>query len=88
MEKIVIDAAELTLGDLEDFEKVSGATYAELTKLKSGENPPLNVLIGLIYVFGRKHNPEMTLDDVRNVNLGKLEIEVKDSGTNPPIGDS
>ena len=88
MEKIVIDAAELTLGDLEDFEKVSGATYGELVKLKTGENPPLNVLIGLLYVFGRKQNPDFTLDDVRKMNLGKLEIEVKDSATNPTTGDN
>lgn len=83
MDSVVIDTAVLTIGDLELFEEISGSDYMALAKLKDGDTIPLKMLTALLYVFGRKSNPELTLDDVKDLSITQLNIEIKDSSTNP-----
>lgn len=82
--KLVFDESTLTVGDLEDFEDIAGATMTSLAPLFSGQSGdgtvdlPMKVLRGLVVVLGRKEDPSITADSVRSWPIEKLQqIEVQ-----------
>lgn len=81
--RLVIDPEEMTLRDMEDFEAASGATMAQFvgmfegkpeTEIRLTDFPP-RMLTAMVWVFGRKSDPTLTLDGARDVRLVDLEAE-------------
>lgn len=81
--KLVFDESTLTVGDLEDFEDIAGATMTSLAPLFNGNGEggvdlPMKVLRGLVVVLGRKEDPSITAESVRAWSIEKLQqIEVE-----------
>jgi hypothetical protein len=62
------DLDSLSLGDLIDVERVSGV---KVTDRALGE-PPIALAVALLWVFGRRDNPDLTFEAVRAMPVTKL----------------
>ena len=70
-----VNADDLTLGEIELIEEVSGSPIGYMGQ----ENKPQGkIMVAIAYVMGLRDNPDYTLDDAR-----KMRIEVESPG-NPP----
>lgn len=78
--EIVLDVNQLTVGDVEDIEDICGKPFEEL----DFENPSAKLMKAVIYVNGRRDNPDFTLEDARQVRLGDVTLKESD----PPQGGS
>ncbi len=81
--KITLDPDKVTLGDLEDFEDASGQdldrVLASVDESGAVQNMRMKTVLALVWVFGRKTDPSLTLDQVRAwpmSELDGLEVEV------------
>jgi len=74
VEKIVLDVDSLTLGELEEFEELTGLT---LDSLVAGRLPA-KAITTLVFLTTRRANPEFTLDDARQLPLSALEEALPD----------
>lgn len=75
--KIVLDPEAVTLGDLEDFEEAAGQ---ELDRVLDSVNADgtvqqmrMKTVLALVWVFGRKSDPSLTMEKVRALPMSKLE---------------
>lgn len=62
-----IDINRLTLGELEFIEEYCGQRWAD-----AANDGGSKFTIALVYIMGRRDNPEYTIDDARNVEV--LEV--------------
>ena len=84
--KMVIDPATLTFQDIEDMEEATGRPIGEFLGRFQGRagdeirlgDFPAKMLTAMVWVFGRRQEPGMTLADARAMSLAELEID------NPP----
>lgn len=92
--KIELNKASLTLGDLEDFEDKAGQSLSRIMSVfeEAGSDGiaglPMRTILTLIWIAGRKSDPNLTYEDVRGINLDELEeleVEVVD-GADPTTG--
>lgn len=60
---------ELELGDIEDFEELSGVPLASITR-ESGL--PIKAVRALIYVLKRHDDPEYTFEDARHIKFHEM----------------
>lgn len=68
-----LDPSELSLGELDEIEDITGHPV-DTTQ----ENPPAKFLIAMIYVVAKRTNPDITLDDVRDIKFADLaKIKIK-----------
>lgn len=82
-EVLNIDLNDLTLGDLEDFEKHSGIPFAQLDSTKR-EDLPLSALIALVWITKRRANPDYTYEDARNTSIRTLKsMDIKETELPP-----
>lgn len=79
--KLQIDPASMTLGDMEDYEAASGSTVGRLIE-RFEDGGPIGVrdfttreLVALVWVFARRADPGLTVEDVREMRLIDLEFE-------------
>lgn len=71
-----VDPNDLTIGDLEDFEKMAGRSFTSATRADKSGNVELTAsdLIALVTIVKRKDNPDFTQEDARNIKLSELKI--------------
>ena len=69
---IVLD--DLTIGDLEDFEDITGKPLDEAMALGPNGQPKVSpkVMKALVFLTLRKTDPSFTLEDARNVKVSAL----------------
>lgn len=80
--ELKLDPNVLTVGDLADFEAASGESWNDV--FAKGEQPSGKALTALVWVLGRRENPEFTLEAARNVKVTELDFGgVADA--NPPV---
>lgn len=84
---------DITVGDMEDIEDISGQTFAEivdaLQKPTTGAgvvNVPIKVLKAIVYIAYRRDNPDFTLDDARNIKVSELELVMAEADPTEPPG--
>lgn len=79
--EITIDFDSITVGDVETIEEICGRP------IRQGDfvNPTGKMLLAMVYVAGRRQNPEFTLDDARAVPI--TEIKLAGGQENPPTGE-
>lgn len=66
---------ELTIGDLEDVEQVTGMSFPEVAAALEGAGealPPIKIVKALIWVTRRKDDPAFTLEDTASMKLSEL----------------
>lgn len=85
--RIAIDPSVMTLKDLEDYEAASGSTIGELIERFEKGNVSMRdfsaaEVIALVWVFARREEPDLTLDDVKGMRLVDLQF------ASPPEGAS
>lgn len=70
---------DFTVGDLEDFEEITGQPLAELIatfeKAKGTVLPPAKVLKALVFLVKRSANPDFKIEDARNVKVGEIIMD-------------
>ena len=69
--KYKIDLEDLTLGEAEEFEELSGITLEQA----GGPHPPLKVITTLLYLVNRRENPAFTMEDARAIKISNLAEE-------------
>lgn len=70
MSKLTMNVEDLTLGEIEEFEKASGGqTIAAVQKGEVGAS----AITALVWVFKKRENPDYSLDDARTVKLSELQ---------------
>ena len=82
-----LDPRKLKLGELEEFEEMTGQTIDEA--FYSGQATRAKSLVALVYLFGRKQDPSFTLDDARELDMEELQAAMdraRDNG-NPTPGE-
>ena len=77
--KLTIDAGEMTLGEVEFFERESGLTFDDLTAGKTNTR----ALMALITIQEQRTNPAYGMDDARSIRISEIEIEDEDA--NPTV---
>ena len=83
--KLEIDPHSMTLGEMEDFEAAAGASFAELAKLFDSGQPvrmseiPIRILTAMVWIFGRRADPELTIEATRKIKLMDLAAELPPS---------
>lgn len=70
MTKFTMDVEDLTLGEIEEFEKASGGE--KLASVQRGEVGAA-AITALVWVFKKRENPDYSLDDARTVKLSELQ---------------
>lgn len=77
-DKIVINLAELTVGDLEDAEEIVGRSIlGELT----GNAPTAKTVRALLWVVKRRDDPGLTAEAVRDMRI--LDVDIIDGSGDP-----
>lgn len=86
--KINLSQSSLTLGDMEDFEELTGQSLGRVVEVAATADAdsmlaslPIKTITGLIWITGRKADPSLTLEQVRSMpieDLESLEIFVGD----------
>jgi hypothetical protein len=61
MSLVGINFDDLTIGDLEDIEEITGKLIEDI----NWDKPPKKAIVALVYVFERKKNPDFTITDAR-----------------------
>lgn len=74
-----IQLTDLTLGDLEEFEKAGGS----MEDLTSG-TMTAGALVALVYVAGRREDPEFSREQAARVKFTEVELVAQDP---TPAGD-
>lgn len=84
--KLTIDPNSLTFQDIEDMEEATGRPIGEfLAKFQGRDGKdislaefPAKMLTAMVWVFGRREEPGLTLEGARAMRLAELEMN------NPP----
>lgn len=85
--KLVLDQSKLTVGDIEDFESMTGMTIGQA--LANTDAIPMKAVRALIVVVGRKSDPSLTETVVRNWPMARLnEMELVVEGAEPDPTDA
>ena len=80
MTALRFDENEITVGDLEDFEDITGRPLEEVLaefrdrKPEDTSLPPLKVLKAIIFLAKRHEDPAFTAAMARDVKISELEI--------------
>jgi len=71
-----INIEDLTIGELETIEEVCGCSLDKL----DFEHPTAKLMLAIVYVAGRRENPDFSLDDARQVRLTEVELTADPTG--------
>ena len=67
---ITLDVQELTIGDIEDLEELCGVAFEKI----DWKNPGGKLMKAIVFIAGRRENPDFTIEDARNVKLGEIKV--------------
>lgn len=96
-ENLVVNLDDLTLGEVEDVEDLTGLSLAAISQHLSSGSPPMKVLRALIFVTLRRDHPDLAFEETRDIKLSALpgrreEQEGRDDAdadpTKPPVASS
>lgn len=68
--RLTIDVETMTLGEVEDFEELSGLSIMDLAEGKR----TAKALSVLVYLQERRTNPEYTIEDARKLRIAAIDI--------------
>ena len=77
---------EITVGDMEDLEDITGLPFGEVLDMLTKAEPagtmsiPIKVLKALVFIIYRQDNPEFTIADARKVKVTELELVLEEPG--------
>lgn len=71
MAGISVRLDDLTIGDLEDIEQLSGATLQDITEGRMNAA----AVAALVFVSERREHPEFTIEDARKVRMVDVGID-------------
>lgn len=86
--KLSLNKDTLTLGDLDDFEQVSGQSLDRVLESFDGAGEsalgglPMKSILALLWITGRQSDPDLTYEKVRAIPLSELdaiEVDVEES---------
>lgn len=86
--KLSLNKDTLTLGDLDDFEDVTGQSLDRILEAFDGAGDsalgglPMKSVIALLWICGRQDDPDLTYDKVRAIPIAELsgiEIEIEET---------
>lgn len=77
-EVIEIDIDDFEIGEIEDFEALSGVSFDEVLAGKKSTQ----MLKFLVWIVKRRTNPNFTLEDARKIKMG--EFNMAPSGDQSP----
>lgn len=90
---LVVDLNSLTINDLIEFEDLAGVTFDEFTAEIGGKDKKfsttqmMRVYRALMYVIGRRDNPDLTLEQAGESTIGDIaRIELKGGAPTPTSG--
>ena len=83
METLKFNIDEVTLGDIEDFEEMSGLDWDDLDF--SGGNIPMKALKALIFIMKRQNDPNVTVADIRKITVREM-TSLNTALANPQMG--
>lgn len=69
MDEVRVDISDLTLGEVEEFEEITGLA---LSNFGEGKPFPAKALVALVYLTKRRTDTAFTLDDARQVHISDL----------------
>jgi hypothetical protein len=73
---------DLTIGDMEDFEKITGepfmATLARLEESSGVAALSAKTLKALVFIVKRTTDPDFRIEDTRKVKVGELILDYSD----------
>lgn len=69
---LALDVEALTIGDLEDFQDVTGKSLGDV--LGEGHGGDMKVLKAIVWIAKRQQDPTTTLDDVRSIRFADLSL--------------
>ncbi len=78
--KVTISPQEMTLGEMEEFEAASGSGIDGLYQLIDGREKvslsevPLKMITALVWIFAKRDDPGLTMDQVRATRMVDLEF--------------
>lgn len=72
-EQIRFSEDDLTIGDLEDFEEIVGASIDDA--FQDGKSVSTKTLKAVVFITKRRDNPDFTLEDARKVKVSELVLE-------------
>jgi hypothetical protein len=70
-EVLEFDVNDLTLGEIETIEEIVG--HEVLRELGRG-NPGIKTLIAVVFIMKKRTHPDVTLDDIRRMNVTALKV--------------
>ena len=76
MEKLQLDIGELTLGEMELWEELTGEPFGSFLSACDGDlqRLPTRHLLALIVVLKRRDDPDYSLDDARQLHISDVEF--------------
>jgi len=84
--ELTLDVDELTVGDLDVIEDMTGVSFEEALDLLGKMNT--KAIIAFVFVLGRQRNPDFTIEDARATKLKALSHVTNGNGngasTDPP----
>lgn len=80
---IKINPDDLTLGEVETIEELTGAP---LSKLIGNGGVTAKAAVALVYVIRRRSDPDITLEAVKATRLGDIDLEFVASTPDPTDG--
>lgn len=95
--KVALNRDTLTLGDLDDFEQVSGQSLDRVVEAFAGGGEsalsglPMKSVMALLWIAGRQSDPTLTFEQIRATpiaELSDLEVEVAAETTADPTSAS
>lgn len=84
--EFALDVDELTVGDLETIEEMTGMEFNDALNAIENLNP--KCVLAFVFCVGRHENPDFSLDDARKVKLSSFQ-ELEAPGAKPAeeVGD-
>lgn len=73
---------DMTIGDIETFEEISGKTITSLSDLTPSQMDA-KTFLALGFVFARRTNPDVTLDDVRQMGVSQITAFLSPQDADP-----
>lgn len=68
-DEVRIDISDLTLGEVEEFEEITGLA---LSNFGEGKPFPAKALVALVFLTKRRIDPSFTIEDARLLRINEL----------------
>ena len=68
--EVVIDVNDLTLGEVEEIENLTGLTVGDFG---DGTKMSAKLVTAFVYISKRRTDPDFTIEDARKIKLGEFQ---------------